>query len=189
MQSLYGKHPTRDAVFDRPNTASLEDIAEPKINDVDWADAEVAGLDPIMVSMAVVTDHQDAKLALATELIQQHHKHKQETNSRIKKTFVPEHMINRLVLGMVRSSSGSTPNAVVQLLALRLNVPERPRNQIQDTDKRRALGRLLIENPDIGKKRAAQQVGISPNTAKKWMEEKRFKEVVERAQNSRRRGP
>ena len=158
----------------------LEDESWPRIDDVDWVTAEKYGLDSWLVGLAIGTDHRDSKIVLSHQLIDIHHQHqkrKKAQQHRVAINLLPEKILDRLVFGMINTGS-IPPNIVVKLLALRMDLPEKPKESIHDSGKYRDLLHLVAEEPTIGKNRAGEIVGISPNTAKKWMDAPDFKEMV-----------
>jgi len=158
----------------------LEDESWPRINDVDWVTAEKYGLDSRLVGLAVSTDHRDSKIVLSHQLIAIHHQHqkrKKAQQHRVATNLLPEKILDRLVFGMIDTDS-APPRILRRLLALRMHLPEKPKESIHDSGKYRDLLDLVAANPTIGKKRAGEIVGISPNTAKKWMDDPGFKELA-----------
>ncbi len=158
----------------------LEDESWPRINDVDWVTAEKYGLDSRLVGLAIGTDHRDSKIVLSHQLIDIHHQHqkrKKAQQHRVAANLLPEKILDRLVFGMINTDS-APPRVLRRLLALRMHLPEKPKESIHNSHKHRHLLHLVAEEPTIGKNRAAEIVGISPNTAKKWMDAPDFKEMV-----------
>jgi hypothetical protein len=160
-----------------------------RINDADWGDYEEF-LDPDMVGLAIATKHVDAKITLSRRLIEIHEEHlevRKDAGQSNVAGLLPEKIMDRLVYGMIANCAedAQTPNVLLSLLALRLGIPEKPRKGVRLKVAYRNLINLVAEKPGIGKKKAAEAVGVSPNTAKKWMDDPGFKEVVARI---RRRG-
>ena len=158
----------------------LKDETGPRIDDVDWFTAKKYGLDFWLVGLAVSTDHRDSKIALSHQLIAIHHQHqkrKKAQQHRVATNLLPEKILDRLVFGMINTDS-APPRILRRLLALRMNLPEKPKESIHNSDKHRNLLHLVAEEPTIGKNRAGEIVGISPNTAKKWMDDPGFKELA-----------
>ena len=176
-----------ERVWDLSIDGQCEDDSLVRINDADWADYE-AFLDPFLVGPASSTKHVDAKITLSRRLIEIHEEH-----LKIRKTkgqsnlagLLPEKIMDRLVYGMIaKCAEGTpTPNVLLHLLSLRLKVPENPRKAIKNRPAYNALLHLVAENPKIGKTKAAKAVGVSPNTAKRWMDDPEFKESLGRIQN------
>ena len=153
-----------------------------RINDADWGDYEVF-LDPNMVGLAIATKHVDAKITLSRRLIEIHEEHLKVRKDARQSNVVgllPEKIMDRLVYGMIANCAedAPTPNVLLNLLALRLGIPEKPRKGVRLKKAYRNLINLVAENPGIGKKKAAKAVGVSPNTAKRWMDDPGFKEGV-----------
>jgi hypothetical protein len=159
-----------------------EDDSPPQINNCDWSDYEEF-LDPLMVGLAIVTEHVDAKITLSRRLIEIHEEHlKVRKNARQSNVagLLPEKVLDRLVYAMIANCAvdAPMPNVLLHLLALRLGVSEKPRKGVQLKVQYRNLVNLVAKNPGIGKKKAAEAVGVSANTAKKWMDAPDFKEFV-----------
>jgi hypothetical protein len=157
------------------------------INHPDWVDYREF-LDPLMVGLAIGTEHVDAKITVSRRLIEIHEEHlkirKTKSQSNVA-GLLPEKIMDRLVYGMIANCAEDTPtpNVLLHLLALRLKVPENPRKAIKNRPAYNALLHLVAEKPGIGKKKAAEAVGVSPNTAKRWMDDPEFKESLGRIQN------
>ncbi len=158
----------------------LEDEPLVRIDDVNWGGAKNFGLDPDMTGLAIGTEHVDAKIELSRELIDIHSKHAETDGPSNAKGLLPENVMDRLVYGMTVAGAGKStiPNALLRLLSLRLKVSRKPRDAIQNEAELHRLYRVVAENPGIGKKKAAKAVGVSPNTAKKWMDNPEFKKFV-----------
>jgi hypothetical protein len=171
-----------ERVWDLSIDGQCEDDSLVRINEADWADYE-AFLDPFLVGLAISTKHFDAKITLSRQLIKIHREHarSRETagNSNVA-GLLPEKILDRLVYGIIANCAvdAPMPNVLLSLLALRLGVSEQPRKSVRLKVPYRNLIALVAENPGIGKKKAAEAVGVSPNTAKKWMDDSVFKEVV-----------
>ena len=171
-----------ERVWDLSIDGQCEDDSLVRISDADLANYE-AFLDPYLVGLAISTKHGDAKIALSRQLIEIHGEHirsrKIAGNSNVA-GLLPEKILDRLVYGMVANSviEAPMPNVLLHLLALRLGVSEQPRKTVRLKVSYRNLIHLVAENPGIGKKKAAEAVGVSPNTAKKWMDDAVFKEAV-----------
>jgi hypothetical protein len=171
-----------ERVWDLSIDGQCEDDSLVRISDADLANYE-AFLDPYLVGLAISTEHGDAKIALSRQLIEIHGEHirsrKIAGNSNVA-GLLPENILDRLVYGMVANSEieAPMPNVLLHLLALRLGVSEQPRKTVRLKVSYRNLIHLVAENPGIGKKKAAEAVGVSPNTARKWMDEPLFKEAV-----------
>ena len=156
----------------------LEDERCPRIDGVDWSIAEKFGLDAQLVGLATGTEHRDSKIALSRQLIAIHHQHQNLKKSKGHSNasrLLPENVLDRLVFGMINTDA-KPPSIVRRLLALRMKISEKPRASIRNQHKLRELLHVVAENPEIGKNKAAETVGISPNTAKKWMNEPDFRE-------------
>jgi hypothetical protein len=171
-----------ERVWDLSIDGQCEDDSLVRIDDADWEDYEDF-LDPLLVGLALSTKHFDAKITLSRQLIEIHQEHarSRETagNSNVA-GLLPEKVLDRLVYGMLANCAADapTPNVLLRLLALRLGVSEKPRKSVRFKVRYRNLIHLVAKNPGIGKKKAAEAVGVSPNTAKKWMDEAVFKEAV-----------
>ena len=169
-------------VWDLFMDGKCEDDSVFRIDVGDWGDyAEF--LDPLMVGLAVATKHVDAKITLSRRLIEIHEEHlvaREEAGHSNLGALLPEKILDRLVYGMIAhcGEDAPTPNVLLHLLALRLCVPEKPRKGVRLKAAHRDLINLVAKNPEIGKKKAAKAVGVSPNTAKRWMDDPGFKEVV-----------
>jgi hypothetical protein len=172
----------RERGWDLSIDGQCEDDSAFRIDIGDWGDyAEF--LDPLMVGLAIATKHVDAKITLSRRLIEIHEEHlkirKDKRQSNVA-GLLPEKILDRLVYGMIAhcGEDAPTPNVLLHLLALRLGVPEKPLKGVRLKALYRDLINLVAENPGIGKKKAAKAVGVSPNTAKRWMDDPGFKEVV-----------
>jgi hypothetical protein len=171
-----------ERVWDLSIDGQCEDDSSVRINDADWADY-AAFLDPLMVGLAIVTKHVDAKITLSRRLIEIHEEHlkiREAARQSNVAALLPEKILDRLVYGMIAhcGEDAPTPNVLLHLLALRLGVPEKPRKGVRLKVAYSNLINLVAENPGIGKKKAAKAVGVSPNTAKRWMDDPGFKEGV-----------
>ena len=169
-------------VWDLSIDGQCEDDNLVRINDADWVDY-AAFLDPLMVGLASSTKHVDAKITLSRRLIEIHEGHlkvREDARQSNVAGLLPEKILDRLVYGMIANCAedAQTPNVLLNLLALRLGVPEKPRKGVRLKVAYRHLINLVAEKPGIGKKKAAEAVGVSPNTAKKWMDDPGFKKVV-----------
>ena len=170
-----------DTKWDYSIDGQLEDERWPRIDGVDWPITEKFGLDSQLVGLATGTEHRDTKIALSHQLIEIHNKHRQiQAGKRPSNVsgLLPEKVLDRLVYEMISvcGQEDHVPRVLMRLLALRLNLSEKPRASTRDHHKYRKLLHLVAENPTIGKNKAAAIVGISPNTAKKWMNEPYFRE-------------
>ena len=171
-----------ERVWDLSIDGQCEDDSLIRISDADLANYE-AFLDPLLVGLAIFTKHGDAKIALSRQLIEIHGEHvrsrKIAGNSNVA-GLLPEKIMDRLVYGMIANCAEDAPmpNVLLHLLALRLGIPEKPRKGVRHKVAYRKLINLVAEKPGIGKKKAAEAVGVSPNTAKKWMDDPGFKEAV-----------
>jgi hypothetical protein len=171
-----------ERVWDLSIDGQCEDDSSVRINDADWGD--YAGfLDPLMVGLAIATKHVDAKITLSRRLIEIHEEHlkiRKDARQSNVAGLLPEKILDRLVHGMIAhcGEDAPTPNVLLHLLALRLGVPEKPRKGVRLKVAYRDLINLVAENPGIGKKKAAKAVGVSPNTAKSWMDDPDFKTSV-----------
>ena len=159
----------------------LEDEPLVRIDDVNWGEAKNFGLDPDMVGLSVGTEHIDAKIELSRILIDIHNEHVEADGPSNVKGLVPEKIMDRLVCGMVVAGSGNStiPNVLLRLLCLRMGVSSHSQRGIQDPVAYRNLVNFVAKNPNIGKKKTAEAVGISPNTAKKWMSLPEFDGLVD----------
>jgi hypothetical protein len=168
-----------------------EDETLPRIDNVDWVEVEKFdlnhdaefGLNPDMVSFAIGTDHVDAKIALSELLIKIHNEHLRIRRDRGQSNtgvLLPENVLDRLVYGMLAACDEAiaTPNILLRLISLRLGVPHHPKNVIQDPVAYHNLLHIVAKDPNIGRKRAAKAVGISPSAAREWMNKPEFKHVV-----------
>jgi hypothetical protein len=158
----------------------IEDEAPPRINYADGKELAEA-LNPLMVGLATGTDHRDAKIALSHRLIDIHYEHVETEGPSRNLGLLSERILDRLVFSMIAASTGpeGVPNALQRLLSLRLKLPERPQKGGRDEVAYRKLLHVVAENPDIGKKKAGAIAKVSPNTAKKWMDEPEFQSTVE----------
>ena len=140
-----------------------KDDSSVRINDADWADY-AAFLDPLMVGLAIVTKHVDAKITLSRRLIEIHEEHlkireaKRQSNVA---ALLPEKILDRLVYGMIANCAedAPTPNVLLNLLALRLGIPEKPRKGVRLKVAYRNLINLVAEKPGIGKMRWSRKIG------------------------------
>ena len=172
----------RERVWDLSIDGQCEDDSAFRIDIGDWGDyAEF--LDPLMVGLAIATKHVDAKITLSRRLIEIHEEHlkirKDKRQSNVA-GLLPEKILDRLVYGMIAhcGEDAPTPNVLLHLLALRLCVPEKPRKGVRLKPAYRDLINLVAKNPGIGKKKAGKAVGVSPTTAKRWMDDPDFKTSV-----------
>ncbi len=171
-----------ERVWDLSIDDQCEDDSSVRINDADWGD--YAGfLDPLMVGLAIATKHVDAKITLSRRLIEIHEEHlvaREEAGHSNLGALLPEKILDRLVYGMIAhcGEDAPTPNVLLHLLALRLCVPETPRKGVRLKAAYRKLINLVAEKPEIGKKKAGKAVGVSPTTAKRWMDDPDFKTSV-----------
>jgi hypothetical protein len=173
---------SNERVWDLSIDGQCEDDSSVWINDADWVDYE-AFLDPFLVGLASSTKHVDAKITLSRRLIEIHEEHlKVRENARQSNVagLLPEKIMDRLVYGMLANCAEDAPmpSVLLNLLALRLGVPKKPRKGVRLKVAYRNLINLVAEKPGIGKKKAAEAVGVTPNTAKKWMDDPGFKEAV-----------
>ena len=76
------------------------------------------------------------------------------------------------------AETGAVPNVLLRLLSMRMGISCRPQKGIQNEVAYRHLLQVVAADPGIGKKKAAEAVKISPNTAKKWMDSTDFKEFL-----------
>ena len=168
-----------DRKWDLSVDNEIDDETPPRIDGVDWGEAEYYGLDSFMVGLAIGTGHRDAKIALSHQLIDIHNKHLKISPSNTS-GLLPEKILDRLVYGMITASAetGAVPNALLRLISMRMGISRHSKGGIQDKVAFRNLLHVVVEAPGIGKKKAAEAVGISPNTAKKWMDRTDFKEFV-----------
>ena len=172
-----------DTEWDYSIDGQLEDERWPRIDGVDWPITEKYGLDSQLVGLATGTEHRDSKIALSHQLIEIHNKHRQiqaEKRPSNVSGLLPEKLLDRLVYKMISvcGQEDHVPRVLMRLLALRLNLSEKPRKSLHNPDKHRELLHVVAENPAIGKNKAATIVGISPSTAKKWMDEAYFREIA-----------
>jgi len=170
-----------DTKWDYSIDGQLEDEPWPRIDGVDWSVTEHFGLDNQLAGLATGTEHRDSKIALSLQLIEIHNKHRQikaEKRPSNVSGLLSEKLLDRLVYKMISvcGEGDHIPRVLMRLLALRMNLSEKPRASIRDPHKYRELLHLVAEEPNISKKKAAEVVGISPNTAKKWMNEPGFRE-------------
>ena len=166
-----------------PEDGQLEGEQTPRIDGVNWGDAQRYGLDTDMVGLAIGTDHVDAKIALSRQLIDLHDQHAELRKNRTpsnNQSLLPEKILDRLVYGMITECAGNAtiPNILLRLLSLRMKVSPHPQKGIQDLVAYRNLLHVAAENPGIGRKKAAEAVGISGSVARKWMASPEFEESV-----------
>ena len=155
----------------------------PRIDSADWADVEEYGLDPEMVSLAIGTDHIDAKIALSRQLVDFHEKHlkiREEKRPSNVSGLLPETIMDRLVYGMFTACSDGTaiPHILLRLLSLRMTVTRHPQKGIQNPIAYRNLLHVVAKTPGISRNKAAKAVGISPSAAREWMSSPDFKSRV-----------
>jgi hypothetical protein len=172
----------RERVWDLSIDGQCEDDSSVRINDANWGDyAEF--LDPLMVGLAIATKHVDAKITLSRrliEILEEHLKTREDKGHSNLGDLLPEKILDRLVYGMIAhcGEDAPTPNVLLHLLALRLCIPEKPRKGVRLKPAYRDLINLVAKNPGIGKKKAGKAVGVSPTTAKRWMDDPDFKTSV-----------
>lgn len=174
----------------------VQDAPLPRIDLPSARDIDAIGLDPYMVGLACSTDHWSSKVDLANDL-----KRISEggpvatgaTDPKRKRQAAHQAIINRILYTMIVTASLSgwrLPNAVFDLLRQRLEVAPIPSDDVQEPLQWSALLKLDAERiPRLSERAAAQAIGVSRGTVRKWRDDAAFQEMLGLMLNSNFKSP